>query len=110
MIKGMTVKLWTKTRTGTDSLNQPIYVWESEEVHDVLVAQPSPQEQLDALNLTGRSIEYILGIPKGDNHHWENERVEFFGQMFQIVGIPERGIEENVPGKWHLKVKCERYE
>ena len=109
MIKGITVTLWTKTRVGTDSLNQPIYEWDPEEVDNVLVAQPTAQEQLDEFNLTGRSIEYILGIPKGDTHSWENERVEFFGQMFQTFGIPERGIEANVPGPWHLKVKCQRF-
>ncbi len=109
MIKGITVTLWTKTQIGTDSLNQPVYEWNSEQVDNVLVGQPTPEERLTELNLSGRVIEYTLGIPKGDTHNWENQRVEFFGYMFQTFGIPERGIEENVPGPWHLKVKCERY-
>ena len=109
MIKGITVTLWTKTQTGTDSPNQPVYEWNSEQVDNVLVGQPTPEERLTELNLSGRAIEYTLGIPKGDTHNWENQRVEFFGHMFQTFGIPEQGIEELVPTPWHLKVKCERY-
>ena len=67
MIKGITVTLWTKTQTGTDSLNQPVYEWNSEQVDNVLVGQPTPEERLTELNLSGRAIEYTLGIPKGDN-------------------------------------------
>jgi len=110
LIKGMTVKLWTKTQSGTDGFNAPVYTWSCEDVEDVLVAQPSAQERIDELNLTGRSIAYVLGIPKGDAHDWENQIVEFFGQKFRTYGIPEVGIEANVPLRWHAKVKCERYE
>jgi hypothetical protein len=76
----------------------------------VLVAQPSPEEKTAELNLTGRSIQYTLGIPKGDTHNWENQVVEFFGHKFLTYGIPEQGIEANIPLRWHKKVKCERYE
>ena len=109
MIRGITVKLWTKTQTGTDSLNQPVYTWKSENVKNVLVGLPTPEERVSEFNLSGRMIEYTLGIPTGDTHDWVNQRVEFFGQMYQTFGIPERGIEEMVPTGWHLKVKCERY-
>jgi hypothetical protein len=76
----------------------------------VLVSSPSAQEVTDTLNLTGRKIEYILGIPKGNTDEWENQIVEFFGHKFISFGIPEQGIEENIPLSWHKKVKVERYE
>lgn len=110
MIKGVTITLQTKTQTGTNAFGEPIYTWASETVDNVLVAQPSAQERVDEKNISGRSIEYLLGIPKGDAHDWENQRVEIFGKLYRTFGIPEQGIEANVPGPWHKKVKCERYE
>lgn len=110
LIKGTTVILWTKTQTGTDGYNEPVYEWSSESVSNVLIGEPAPQERIDEKSLTGRSIDYVLGIPKGDTHNWENQIVEFFGHKFLTYGIPEQGIEANVPGPWHKKVKCQRYE
>ncbi|HAB93969.1 MAG TPA: hypothetical protein DCF49_04250 [Lachnospiraceae bacterium] len=110
MIKGTTVTLYEKTQAGTDPFGHAIYVRVPATVENVLVAQPSGQERVDEKNLTGRSIDYVLGIPKGDTHNWEDQIVEFFGHKFQTFGIPEEGIEDNVPGPWHKKVKCERYE
>lgn len=110
MIHGMTITLWTKAIEGYDAFNEPIYVWASEQVDNVLVGEPSAQERTDEFNLTGKMIEYTLGIPKGDAHNWNNQIVEFFGEKFRTFGIPVQGIEANIPLQWHKKVKCERYE
>ena len=111
-LKGETVKLWTKTQTGTDEFNAPVYSWSYEEVANVLIGEPSPEEQTNDKNLYGRSIAYTLGIPKGDTHNWENQIVEFYEHKFITYGIPVQGVEANLPVHipWHKKVKCERYE
>ena len=105
----MTVTLWTKTLTGYDAFNEPIYTMQAEQVSNVLVGEPTPQERTDEFNLTGKMIEYTLGIPKGDTHEWENQIVEFFGEKFRTFGFVVQGIEANIPLQWHKKVKCERY-
>lgn len=110
LIKGMDIILWQKSQTGVDSLNEPVYEWSSEKVHNVLVGEPFTVEPVDDTSLTARSIGYTLGIPKGDTHDWENQIVEFFGHKFMTYGMVEQGIEANVPGPWHKKVKCQRYE
>lgn len=110
MIQGMTVTLWNKTQTGVDGFGQPIYSWASKTVDNVLVGHPTAEERTNELNLTGRSIEYTLGIPKGNKDNWENQIVEFFGHKYLTFGIPEQGIEANIPMSWHKKVKCARYE
>ena len=109
-IVGMPINLLTKTQVGVDEFKVPIYEWTSETVDNVLVGEPTAQERLDELNLTGRSISYVLGIPKGDTHDWQNQIVEFFGEKFKTYDIPIFGIEANIPLSWHKKVKCERYE
>lgn len=110
MIHGMTVTLWNKTQTGVDGFGQPIYSWTSKTVDNVLVGHPTAEERINELTLTGRSIEYTLGIPKGNTDDWENQIVEFFGHKYLTFGIPEQGIEANIPMSWHKKVKCARYE
>lgn len=110
MIQGMTITLWNKTENGVDGFGNPVYTWESKTVDNVLVGQPTAEERINELNLTGRMIAYTLGIPKGNEDDWENQIVEFFGHRFRTFGIPEQGIEANIPLSWHKKVKCERYE
>lgn len=106
----MTILLWNKTKVDDDPFGEPVYAFTSEEVANVLVGQPTAQERLDEYNLSGKMIEYTLGIPKGDTHDWNDQIVEFFGEKFKTFGIPEQGIEANIPLQWHKKVKCERYE
>ena len=110
MIQGIPITLWNKTENGVDGFGNPVYTWESKTVDNVLVGQPTAEERTNELNLTGRMIAYTLGIPKGNEDDWENQIVEFFGHRFRTFGIPEQGIEANIPLSWHKKVKCERYE
>lgn len=109
-LHGIAVQLEVKTQTGTDDFNNPVYTSEYITVDNVLVGKPSAEEVTDTLNLTGRKIEYILGIPKGDSHDWENRNVMFWNQTFRTVGIPETGIQDLIPLEWGMNVKVERYE
>ena len=52
----------------------------------------------------------MLGIPKGDEHAWEDAEVEFFGRRWRTFGILIRGIEANVPTPWHHKIRVAAYE
>ena len=97
MIKGITIKLYEKTKTGEDAFGHPIFEETPVEVNNVLVAPVT-------------SEAYQLAIPKGDTHEWRNRKVEFFGKTFRTVNIPEEGIEDLIPLDWNKKVKVERYE
>ena len=109
-IKGIPVKLSVKTQTGIDDFNSPTYEVSQEVVENVLVGEPSAEDVVNELNLSGKRIAYVLAIPKGDTHTWENTKVEFWGMTFKTVGIPTQGIDDNIPLKWNKKVKVERYE
>lgn len=80
MIKGTDIVLYTD--------NTP------ETVHNVLIGEPS-------------SGGFTLAIPKGDEHEWTDRIAEFFGRKYRTVGLPEQGIEANIPGAWHKKVRAE---
>lgn len=107
MLAGITIKLYIPTKTGMNEFNRPVYTENAVEVDNVLVAPMSDQEILDTLNLTGRKATYQLGIPKGDNHQWENCIVEFFGEKWRVIGHPTEGIEAMIPLQWNKKVKVE---
>lgn len=107
---GITVVLYNKMVTGYDSFNNPIYTETSTEVDNVLVGQPSTDDVLASTNLYGKQIEYMVGIPKGDSHNWEDSVVEFFGKKYRTFGNVIQGIEANVPTPWHKKIRVERYE
>ena len=109
-MKGMTVLLHVKTQTGVDALNNPTYSETVVEVPNVLVGQPTTDDVSSSVSLFGKKLEYMLGIPKGDAHIWDDTKVEFFGKTFQTFGNVIEGIEANVPTPWHKKIRVERYE
>lgn len=107
---GVTVTLYEKLQTGTDEFNDPVYELTPVEVANVLVGQPTTDEVTSSIDLYGRKIEYMLGIPKGDTHNWEETSVIIFGETFRTFGAVIQGIETNIPTPWHRKVRVCRYE
>lgn len=99
---------------GTDPLGAPIKGEEVREpVYNVLIGEPTAEEVINELNLSGKKLAYTLAIPKGDTHKWANAKVELpypFSCTVKTYGPVVYGIEKNIPGDWNGKVKCERYE
>lgn len=109
LIKGITILLYEKEKTGTDDFNRDIYTGSPVEVENVLVAPLSETEILDTMNLTGRRAVYQLGIPKGDEHNWTDKKVEFFGETWHTIGDVQQGIEAMIPLEWNKKVRVEKF-
>ena len=109
-IRGTTVQLTIKTKSGTDDFNMPIYTETVEEVSNVLIGEPKTEDIINDLQLYGKRLAYTLAIPKGDTHNWKDTKVQFWGQTFHTYGEPTQGIEELIPLSWNKKVKAERYE
>lgn len=110
--RGITVTLYEKASTSADAFNNPIYTETPTDVENVLVSPiDSPGEEiLDTLNLNGKIGHYTLGIPKGDSHVWEGNRVEFFGRSWNVIGMPVQGIDSMIPLGWNMKVRVEAIE
>lgn len=109
LIKGITVILHERVQTGTDAFHAPVYTETPVEVKNVLVTPVGATDVVSDLQLCGKRSEYELCIPKEDNHSWEDQRVEFLGQMWQTFGFSQAWIDGNVPLDWNRKVKVERY-
>ena len=106
---GAPVILHVKTLSGYDDLHNPVYTDTTVTVQNVLIGQPTTDDVTDSIQLYGKRLDYMLGIPKGDTHVWEDTEVEFFGQKFRTFGATIQGIEANIPTPWHKKVRVERY-
>lgn len=108
-MKGMTVQLVVKTQTGTDPIGNPVYNDELIDVDDCLVGEPTTDEVNNTISLYGKKIEYVIGVPKGDTHNWNDAEVIIWGERFKTIGYPQTGIQENIPLRWGKNVRVERY-
>ena len=108
-MKGTTVQLVQKTQTSTDPFGAPVYSELLVDVPDVLVGSPTTDDVTDSLNLYGKRIEYMLGIPKGDTHDWIDTEVIIWGNRYRTFGYPITGEQANIPLRWGQNVRVERY-
>lgn len=108
-MRGIKVVLYERTQVGVDELNNAVYEDVPVVVDDVLVGQPSTDDITNSLSLYGKKLDYVLGIPKGDTHNWEDTKIEFFGKKFRSFGDVIEGIEANVPTRWHKQVRVQHY-
>lgn len=115
-IRGTTVTLYEEIITGYDPLGEPITEENPVEVENVLIGEPSSDDIVTSTSLFGKTISYMLAIPKGDDHDWVNKKVSWtdaYGNTHTVktFGYPITGIEDNIPIQipWHMKVRCEAY-
>lgn len=115
MLHGITVYLHEEEQAGTDPFGAPVYEEKLVPVKNVLVGQPTTDDVTESTQLYGKAIKYMLGIPKGDAHDWQDKKVTWtdaYGLQHTVktFGFPITGIEENIPLWWHMKVRCEEYD
>lgn len=108
-MKGMTVQLVKKTQDGTDPFGAPIETEEIIDVPDCLVGQPSTDEIAATMEMYGKQIAYVVGVPKGDENTWVDTDVIIWGERFRTIGYPMTGIQDNIPLRWGKNVRVERY-
>lgn len=108
-MKTTTVKLSVKTKVGEDDFGNDIVTETIEDVPGVLVGSPTQDDIVNALQLYGKKVSYVLGIPKGDSHNWTDADVEIWGDKYHTIGFPVTGESENIPLRWGQNVKVERY-
>ena len=114
-MRGLTVTLYEQTQAGVDGFDVPIYEETPVTVDNVLVGEPTTDDIATSTALYQKQIRYMLGIPKGDTHDWKDKHVSWvdaYGVAHHVMtfGFPVTGVEANIPGPWHMKVRCEAYE
>lgn len=107
--KTTTVQLTVKTKIGEDEFGADVYEETEVDVDGVLIGNPSTDDITSTLELYGKRVEYVLGIPKGDTHNWYDTTVSFWGMKFRTIGYPMKGEPENIPLRWGQNIKVEAY-
>lgn len=108
-MKTMTVQLAVKTEGAPDPFGMPTETEELIDVPGCLVGQPSTDDIAQTMEMYGKKIAYVVGVPKGDVNSWVDTDVIIWGERFRTIGYPETGIQGNIPLKWGQNVKVERY-
>ena len=108
-MKTITVQLIVKTASGYDPFGAPIETEKTVNVPGCLVGQPSTDEIAQTMEMYGKQIAYVVGVPKGDTHTWVDTDVIIWGERFRTIGFPQTGIQDNIPLSWGKNVKVERY-
>ena len=107
-MKTITIQLVKKTQTSTDPFGMPIETEELIDIPGCLVGQPTADDITSTMEMYGKHIAYVVGIPKGDTHTWVDAEVVIWGDRYRTIGYPETGIQGNIPLKWGQNVKVER--
>lgn len=112
MIKTVAITLYKKTSSGKDPFNRETYTETPVTVENIVIGQPTSDDILNEVNLSGKTIAYVLSIPEGDSNDWENVVVEFYGRKWRTVGIPVEYTDGFFPGgmmPWNKKIMVESF-
>lgn len=108
-MKTITVQLAIKTEGAPNPFGKPTKTEELIDIPGCLVGQASSDDIAQTMEMYGKKIAYVVGVPKGDTHSWVDTDVIIWGERFRTIGYPETGIQGNIPLKWGQNVKVERY-
>ncbi len=108
----ISVVLHEKTVSGTDAFNRTTYITTPVTVEGVNVGSPASDDIVNDQTLSDKKVAYVLAIPSGDTHVWEDSIVEFFGRKWHTVGVATQFIDGFMGGQypWNKKIKVEAYE
>lgn len=81
-----TIKVKTRTQTGTDELNRPIYEEAWEEIPRCVVGSPTSADIESEMNLSGKRIAYEVFLPNDDAHMWSGASVMIKDKEYRVIG------------------------
>lgn len=114
MIKGRTITLIEAIDTGeVDEFNAPIFEHIETTVENVIIQPAVNDDVVSEYELHGKHLEYILHIPKGDNHNWEDAIIilpDPWNKTVRAYGDSMLYDADMTPLKWNRAVKVEKYE
>ncbi len=112
MIKGIPIILYETTVIGHDDFGADIKEETPVTINNVVIGQPSSEDIITEINVSGKHISYNLAIPADDTHEWEHNTVEFYGRKWRVIGIPTQFMDGFMGASWpwNKQVKVEAYE
>lgn len=110
-MKGETVIVHRRVRTGTGPGNTPLYEDLEESVDDVLVAPGPRQDVIESNRPDGVEISWNLHFPKTFTGSLRGARISVRGEMpAPVIGDPKPYTAANTPTRWHMPVEVQYVE
>ncbi|MGO1319928.1 MAG: hypothetical protein ACTII7_07775 [Galactobacter sp.] len=107
-IKGETVTVLTRERTGTLPGNTPEYTDVETTVDNVLVAPGALSDVTGSIRPDGVKVAWELHFPKTFTGSLRGARVKVRGgPAVPVVGDPHPYTDANTPGAWNRPVRLE---
>lgn len=102
MLKGDTVIVEAKVKTGKDAHENPVYETVETTVGGVLIA-PGPTTDLpDSNRPEGVTVAYSIYWPKTFNESLRGKRVKINGGWYDVIGDPKPWEYPPPPTGWHM--------
>lgn len=108
-MNGETITLRIPRVTGTDAGGQPIVVFDTQDVEDVLVAPTSTVNVFGSTRPSGDELVWDLYVPKAWT--WQSlrgARVLVRGEDLGVVGDPHPWPEDLTPGDYNLVLQARK--
>ncbi len=106
-MRGETVRVVGRKKTGTDAHGNAVYESERADVADVLVSPGATGALPGANRPDGAEVAFTLYFPKSYEGDLYGKGVEVRGKPFKVIGRPQRYSDESAPGKWNMVAEVE---
>lgn len=94
MIKGITVQLKKKIQTGTDAFGNPIYDYQTINVDNVLIGEPSADDVTSEMSLYGKNWHIHLQFLKVIQTYGKIRKSASLGQISVHMDMLHRALNQ----------------
>lgn len=107
-MRGETVVVKRRMRSGTGPGNTPIYEDVETPVDNVLIAPGARQDVVDSNRPDGTEVAWNLSFPKTFTGSLRNAKISVYGEDFEVIGDPRPYPNHLTPTAWNLPVEVRR--
>ena len=113
IVKGLTVTLYEKNELSVDDFGHKTYTENPVDVSNVFIQPTSDDAITSNIEIAGSHNSYVLHIPKGDTHRWEDSIVYLPAPYNIKVKTYASGMiyrNDLAPLDWNKQIEAEIYE
>lgn len=107
-MRGETVTVCKRTKTGTDPGGGEIWELTQETVDDVLVADGAQNNSTDSIRPDGIDVACTLHFPRTYTDSLRGAEIVVRGETYTVLGDPLAYRGGISPTRWNRKVECKR--
>ena len=97
-LRGDTVRIYSRTETGVDEYNRPVYEWSLKAEEKALIQHVRRYAAVGEILLPAGEIQRDdrVGYFKADSAISEDDHVEWMGQRYEVVALQPRTLGDRI--------------